>query len=300
MVLMQLSPENEIIVFRAHSRAPCAERALVLQARGIAGELSRDEQGWAVRVAAADAADAEQELLAFARENAGWPRRARPLVRLAPGVHGVLAYILVLLILAWCQAHDWLGFDWLQSGGARARDIRNGELWRVITALGLHLDLGHLLGNLFFGALFGLFLGQFVGSGVAWLGVLLAGGAGNFANAWLQPPWHSSAGASTAVFAALGMLSAYVWRRRGDFDARWPVRWAPIMAGVALLAYTGAGGERTDVGAHLTGFLCGLAAGAVFGSLAQGWFQRRWLQRAAGATALAIVIGAWLAALGAR
>lgn len=296
---MQLSPNNDVTVHRARSRTPCAERALVLQARGIAGELSRDEEGWVVRVAADDASAARRELAAFAEENAGWPRRARPLVRLAPGVHGVLAYVLILLFLAWCQAHDWLGYDWLDSGGARARAIRNGELWRVITALGLHLDLGHLLGNLFFGTLFGLFLGQFTGSGVAWLGVVLAGGAGNLANAWLQPPWHSSAGASTAVFAALGMLSAYVWRRRGDFDARWPVRWAPIMAGVALLAYTGAGGERTDVGAHLTGFVCGLAAGVVCGSIAQSWLQRRWLQQLTGAAALAVVAAAWFAALAA-
>lgn len=295
---MQLSPDNEVVIFRAPGRAPCAERALVLQARGIAGELSRDERGWVLRVAESDADAAREELSAFANENAGWPRRARPLVRLAPGVHGVLAYVLVLLLLAWCQAHDWLGYDWLQSGRAQARAIRNGELWRIVTALGLHLDLGHLLGNLFFGALFGLFLGQFVGSGVAWLGVLVAGGLGNLANAWLQPPWHSSAGASTAVFAALGMLSAYVWRRRGDFDARWPVRWAPIMAGIALLAYTGAGGERTDVGAHLTGFVCGLASGVLFGSVSQGWFRNRWLQLAAGGVALAIIAGAWLAALG--
>lgn len=274
------------------------ERALVLQALGIPGELTRDEEGWLLRVPEEQAARASREIAIFETENAGWPRRARPLVRLAPGVHGVVVYVLVLLAVAWCQSHEFLGQDWLQQGRAHARSILDAELWRTVTALTLHLDIGHLIGNLVFGALFGLFIGQFVGSGVAWLGILIAGAAGNLVNALLQPPWHSSAGASTAVFAALGMLSAYVWRRRGDFDERWPVRWAPIMAGIALLAYTGAGGERTDVGAHITGFVCGLAAGLLFGSMAQSVFRARALQLfAAGLTAV-VLIGSWMLALG--
>jgi len=273
------------------------ERALVLQALGIAGELRHEVSDWMLLVPEESAARARHELATFERENAGWPRRARPLVRLAPGLHGVVIYALVLLTIAWCQSHDFLGYDWLQNGRAQARAILDGEPWRVITALSLHLDIAHLLGNLVFGALFGLFVGQFVGSGVAWLGILLAGAAGNLMNAWLQPPWHSSAGASTAVFAALGMLSAYVWRRRGDFDERWPVRWAPIMAGIALLAYTGAGGERTDVGAHITGFVCGLGAGLLCGSMAQSVFANRALQWSAGGLCGALLAGAWVLAL---
>lgn len=294
---MQTEPENSAIVFRSADRKSSAERALVLQARAIPGELTRDEAGWLLRVPEAYAGRAARELAAFTRENTGWPRPPRPLVRLAPGVHGVVAYVALLLLIAWCQSHGFLGFDWLQSGRTHARSIMNGELWRSVTALTLHLDMGHLFGNLFFGALFGLFIGQFVGSGVAWLGILLAGAAGNLVNAWLQQPWHSSAGASTAVFAALGMLSAYVWRRRGDFDERWPVRWAPILAGIALLAYTGAGGERTDVGAHLTGFICGLGAGVLFGSLSPRVFQNKFLQVGAGLLALSLVSGAWMLAL---
>ncbi len=294
---MLLTGDEVVIVYRSVHRKDCAERALVLQALDIPGELTRDEGGWLLRVAAENAQRAAAELEAFTAENRDWPRRATPLARLAPGVHGVVAYVMILLGVAWCQSYGVLDSDWLQLGGARARAILNGELWRAVTALTLHLDLGHLIGNLFFGALFGVFIGQYVGSGVAWLGILLAGTAGNLANAWLQQPWHSSAGASTAVFAALGMLSAYVWRRRADFDERWPYRWAPIMAGVALLAYTGAGGERTDVGAHLTGFACGLAAGAWFGSVGLAHFRSRRLQSLCGVSALLMVAGAWALAL---
>lgn len=295
--MLPVNDSNEI-VFRSPSRSACTERALVLQALGIAGELRYDEMGWMLLVPGELAVRARQEIAAFESENTGWPRRARPLITLAPGRHGVATYVLVLLTIAWFQSHEFLGYDWLQSGRVQARAVLDGEVWRTVTALTLHLDIGHLIGNLVFGALFGLFVGQFVGSGVAWLGILLAGAAGNFVNAWLQPPWHSSAGASTAVFAALGMLSAYVWRRRGDFDERWPVRWAPILAGVALLAYTGAGGERTDIGAHITGFVCGLGAGLLFGSMAQSVFANRALQWIAGCTGGAMLALAWLLALG--
>lgn len=294
---MTTDQEAPAVVFRSANRADCAERALVLQALDIPGELSAEDGGWRLRVSEADLPRALAELEAFAAENRDWPRKATPLARLAPGVQGVVAYVVVLLSVAWCQSYGVFDSDWLSLGGARARAITNGEWWRAVTALTLHLDLGHLVGNLFFGALFGVFIGQYVGSGVAWLGILLAGTAGNLVNSWLQQPWHSSAGASTAVFAALGMLSAYVWKRRADFDERWPYRWAPIMAGVALLAYTGAGGERTDVGAHLTGFLCGLAAGALFGSIDQSRFRHRGLQLMSGLAAAALLVTAWTLAL---
>ena len=293
-------PKQCVIIYSSVDRKDCAERALVLQALDIPGALTRDEGGWRLSVDEQDAPRALAELSAFAEENRDWPHTARPLARLAPGVHGVVAYVLILLGIAWCQSYSVFDGDWLRLGGAQARAITNGELWRTVTALTLHLDLGHLVGNLFFGALFGLFIGQYVGSGVAWLGILLAGAAGNLVNSWLQQPWHTSAGASTAVFAALGMLSAYVWRRRADFDERWPYRWAPIMAGIALLAYTGAGGERTDVGAHLTGFLCGLSAGALFGSVDQSYFRNRALQGSSAFLAAALVMLAWTFALGGR
>ena len=43
---------------------------------------------------------------------------------------------------------------------------------------------------------------------------LAAAAAANLLNAFVQPASHLSVGASTAVFATLGLLSAYAWRRR--------------------------------------------------------------------------------------
>ena len=49
------------------------------------------------------------------------------------------------------------GRDWFAAGEAQAGLILDGEWERVVTALSLHADLGHLLSNLIAGSLFGLF-----------------------------------------------------------------------------------------------------------------------------------------------
>jgi membrane associated rhomboid family serine protease len=144
--------------------------------------------------------------------------------------------------------------------------VRGGEYWRVVTALTLHLDVGHLIANLGFGVVFGLLAGQILGPGVAWATVLAAAAAANLLNAFVQPDTHLSVGASTAVFATLGLLAGYEWRRRSAAPERRAWRWAPIVAGLFLLAFTGTGGENTDVLAHVTGFVAGAVAGAAHAS----------------------------------
>jgi membrane associated rhomboid family serine protease len=125
--------------------------------------------------------------------------------------------------------------------------------------------------------------------------VLVAASAANLLNALLAPAGHSSIGASTAVFATLGMLAAYSWWRRRDAGDRWAYRWAPLMAGVILLGFTGAGGERTDVLAHLTGFTMGALAGVAHAALPLP--RGRVAQFVAGFVALLLLAGAWAWAL---
>ncbi len=43
--------------------------------------------------------------------------------------------------------------------------------------------------------------------------------------------------------------------------------WLPLGAGLALLSMLGSGGERTDLMAHLFGFMTGLILGAFYGVL---------------------------------
>ena len=73
-------------------------------------------------------------------------------------------------------------------------------------------------------------------------------------------------------------------------------RWAPIIGAAALLGYTGAGGERTDVLAHVTGFTSGAALGAAYAMLGERVQCRGPVQVILGAAALSLVALCWVIA----
>ena len=289
-------PPDLVEIFRSLWRNACEERGFVLHAVGIESQVMWLGRSWALLVPVDRHADALQQLLQYDREN---PPRRRP--GLPEPVHrgawlGSLAYAAVILCVGYLAGGFALGADWLDLGAMTAGPTRSGEPWRAVTALTLHLDVGHLLANLGFGTVFGLLAGQLLGAGVAWFTVLVAASAANLLNAFLLPAEHSSVGASTAVFATLGLLAAYAWWRRRDAGDRWAYRWAPLVAGVILLGFTGAGGERTDVFAHLSGFAMGVLAGVAHAALPVP--RGRVAQLVAGAAALLLLVGAWARALG--
>ena len=288
-------PEAAVVFDSVDARA-ASDRALVLLSLDIPCEVLRVEGRSALVVPAEFAERAKFEIWQYDQENR--QRRPRPratVARYHNGLPGVFGYVLVLCLAGWLAGRSAFGLDWLAAGRVDGELIRAGEWWRTLTALTLHGSVGHLLGNLGFGVLFGGLAGRLVGSGVAWLGIVLAGGAGNVLNTLLLESAHRSIGASTAVFAALGLLAGFVWRARLMAQDRWPYRLGPIVGGIALLAYTGTGDAETDIGAHLSGFLCGFAAGMLLTFLTRYLGGAR-LQAACGAAALALVLAAWTAA----
>jgi rhomboid protease GluP len=140
-------------------------------------------------------------------------------------------------------------------------------------------------------------LAQLLGAGLAWLVILLGGVMGNALNTLLHPTAYTAIGASTAVFAALGLLAALTWSHRAPLWRYGLRRWLPLAAGVMLLAYLGVGGERTDIGGHFAGFAAGAASGIGLAYAGQRVPQGTSAQRAFGATALALFALAWLLAL---
>jgi membrane associated rhomboid family serine protease len=186
--------------------------------------------------------------------------------------------------------------SWFERGAADAHNIRNGELWRAVTALSLHADVAHALSNAVAVALFLGLLSSLVGAGVGGALILLAGALGNLANAFLHAPPHVAVGASTSVFAAIGMLGGLgvVTRRRGTVGRRGA--WLPVGAALALLGMLGTGGARVDVWAHLLGLL----VGGVLGVLAARVTPRPagvGIQWACGAAAAAVLFYCWTLAL---
>lgn len=210
---------------------------------------------------------------------------------------GAMLYVAVLLAVAFAVGRSLLGIDWLDAGAVDASPGRRGEWWRAVTSLTLHLGPEHLLGNLLFGAAVGVLVGRQLGGGIGWLGILVAGALANLVEVAIAPASYSAVGASTAVFAALGILSGRAWRARAGTPRRWLQRTAPLAAGVGLLALLGSGKHHVDVLGHALGFLVGVAFGApsALAGLARRAGPRA--QIGAGALALALVAIAWVLAI---
>jgi membrane associated rhomboid family serine protease len=264
---MGLQQRPTEVIHRSHTRRECVALALVLEAADIRYEISEGAGDFTLVVAAPDAVRARAELDAYARENRDGSAPVVTTPHRGSGWGGALGYAAVLTLVGVLQHQNTFGFDWLAAGRTHAGLIRQGEWWRAVTALSLHVDLPHLAANMAIGGLIGLFAGQLLGSGLAWASILFAGTMGNLFNAWTRQPNHTSVGASTAVFAALGIVAAHAWKRRRRTDESRLARWAPLVAGVVLLGYLGTGGARTDVAAHVAGFLSGVGLGVFYGML---------------------------------
>jgi membrane associated rhomboid family serine protease len=271
--------------------------SLVLHAIGIPNELLVTADGGQLWVKPEDQARAAREIDRYLRENRSEPAAPVSWPKYLHAVWGVTVYASILIAVTVAALYRIGERNWVNRGVLEIGLIERGEWWRAFTALTLHADLGHLLANLAFGVLFAYPASQFVGVGVAWLTIVLAAGAANALDMALHPPTHSVLGASTAVFAALGLSSAFSWRRRASRALTWMQRAAPLVAGVALLAFTGVGGERTDILAHALGFLAGVGSGFALAEARLPPPGRDRVQWLAAAIALSVLGLAWAAAL---
>jgi len=270
------------------------EFRLVLDAAGISAEAGYRDGWWWLVVDRDDLAVSAAELNAYRHENPVQPsRRAKRVPIFAGAAGGVFVYAGVLILVAALTAQWAFGLEWLPAGRMQSGRVMAGEWWRVVTALTLHLDAGHITANLVFGVVFGFLAGQALGGGVAWLAIVIAGALGNLMNALVQAPTHSSIGASTAVFATLGIIVSHALRYWGAVREKPLRRWSPLIGGILLLAYTGTGGERTDVVAHLTGFLAGLIIGWAGCRLPRVWLASGIVQKWAGLAAILLIATAW-------
>ena len=288
--------EDLRVVYESTNRQSCSDRALVLASVQIPYQLVDDGMSCVLVVPAEHSPRAVEELRLYDDENP--PARPKPRKRIVyqDALPGVIGYVFVVCAVAWLAGYSFFGSNWFVAGRVDGTLIRDGEWWRTITALTLHSGVRHLLGNLVFGVFFGIFAGRLLGSGVAWLAVVVAAALGNTANTLLLDSTHRSIGASTAVFATLGILAGYVWRGQLMAQDRWSTRMGPIIGGLALLMFTGTGDENTDIGAHLLGFVCGFATGMLLTVIGKMPAPPQ-TQKAAGGIALGLIAISWLIAL---
>jgi membrane associated rhomboid family serine protease len=238
------------------------EHGLVVLAMGQSYCLVPSDAGYRLLVEPPALEAVREQLAYYERESVGWP--PRPVMEDLPvrrlGLFASLMWALTVLAV-FCGQNEWSGL--LEDAGALDTQavFDHGEWWRPGTALFLHADLGHLVSNLLSGVFVFAAVGSTIGRRRGWLLLAIAAVAGNLAIAGLNYPGpYRSIGASTAVFAGLGLLTGRaieVLRR----THRWRALFVALAAGVTLLGLYGAGGTHTDVGAHATGFAAGLVLG---------------------------------------
>jgi membrane associated rhomboid family serine protease len=304
-------PEDDWYAIRSERIVPgmpqelCLQRgrlwSLVLDSRGVPCCLEQRTGAVELLVPSESLERAYEELCSFEKHNSGWPS---PLPPSRPLIENTLATLSILILLASFHNVTRLdisglyGFpvDWIHIGSAQAGRTLDGEWWRLVTSLTLHGDVVHLISNLAIGGVFVFLLCRELGSGLAWTLLLAAGVVGNLCNALLQSRWHDSVGASTAVFGAVGILSALsLVRYRHHLQRRWPL---PVAAALALLSILGTEGKHTDLGAHLFGFLAGIILGLLTEFLIDSYGPPgRCLNSLLAVLASLVVVTAWIMAL---
>ncbi len=295
---MENHAEGHEMVFESFHRNACMESRLVLESAGLASHVLQVDGSWHLLVNSDDASAARSELEAYRLEAKGDLGPVRVKVATFGGARlGASFYAAIVLSVYVLNEVSAYGWQWSTLGNMQAGNVMAGQWWRSVTALTLHADTAHLGSNLLFGIAFGYLVGRILGGGVAWLIILVAGALGNAMNAALRSPEHTSIGASTAVFAALGVMVAHALRPRSPVLESPMRRWSPLVAGVLLLALIGVGGERTDVLAHLTGFIAGTMIGWIGCRIPDRWLGSAKLQALAGGAALLILFVSWNVAL---
>lgn len=286
--------QPRVVLRTTRRRAQADEWALVLAAEGVDALVAGSPRGFEVAVPESESERAERALVHFTRENVRLRPPPAPVAIDPRADRHALAVAFALILVFAVTGPE--GGAFAERGGASAQAIRDGAIWRAVTALLLHADMAHVLGNAVAGALFLSAVFRTFGLGLGGALVLASGALGNAINALLRTPDHASIGASTAVFGALGIVAGHALVRRGA-AARGRPLWLPLGAALALLAFLGTAGERVDLWAHAFGLASGIALGSAASCVPLRWIEARALQSAAGAATCVALAGAWWLAL---
>ena len=240
--------------------------SLVVLAMGETCWLIPADDGHHLRVEPAALSAIQRQLACFDRESMNWP----PVLSVDPAPvakhssFSPLFWVFAVFLVFWAQETRP---EITHTGLLDAHQVfDHGEWWRIATALWLHADIGHLLSNAGSGFLVFSALVATFGLSRAWTLLAVSSLAGNFAAvAFHYGQDYRSLGASTAIFAGLGLLTGRAVRvmSRSGHPHRWRAILVPLCAGLAVLGLFGAGGVNIDVLAHATGFVSGLTLGFI-------------------------------------
>jgi len=253
-------PDN--LIFKPSDSSLLNTYSLVLSSANIPHTINSNlDNTLELLIAPAHREHALYEITSYLQENRNWPPPAPATSSFNPPFKAMSFIVVGFLVFIYSISGSWQPESiWFKKGaGDSTAILQGGEYYRLITPLMLHADLVHLMGNCFLGGFLLHFYFKIIGNGLGLFSMLTTAALANFINVLAHGPGHHFVGFSTAVFSVIGVLCTS--------DHHKPIStinfhfFMPIMAGLALLALLGSGGERTDLGAHFFGLVTGMITG---------------------------------------
>lgn len=176
-----------------------------------------------------------------------------------PQTSPLWTYILLAINVVAFLASLLIGHEFVLGVGAKLNSaIVNGEIWRLLTAMFLHVDLLHIAFNGYALFIFGPQVERTYGRTRFLILYLLSGLAGSALSFLMHPA--PSVGASGAIFGLIGVLGAYLYRYRD----RLTTGRSRLMNLIGVILYNLLYGfliPFVDNWGHIGGLLAGLVLG---------------------------------------
>ncbi|MCP4748846.1 MAG: rhomboid family intramembrane serine protease [Desulfobacteraceae bacterium] len=279
-------------LFAGLSETQARTYELVLKAMAIPHHVYRKRSGRVIEVSSGQRRAAVKAIRLYRIEN---PESitAQPENRLSIAKTYSAIYFVAALVTIHAAVYD--GYErkvFFDTYSADAASILKGQVYRCVSALLFHIDWAHLLGNTAGLLIFGTAVASLCGWGIGWLMIVSAAAMANLITALWYGSNHSAVGASTALFAAVGICSVISLSLRINRKEDYKRAMLPLMGGMAFLAYMGSS-PNSDLAGHLFGFISGLAAGAVYALFFKHPARWPW-QSAAMLATFILIAGSWI------
>ncbi|MCH7323637.1 rhomboid family intramembrane serine protease [Solibacillus sp. MA9] len=178
-------------------------------------------------------------------------------ITLYPVVSSIIAINFIVFLLTLVPG---FGERLLYTGMSVNGLIAQGEWWRIITSMFLHVGFTHVLFNMFSLFLFGPELEKIAGKMRFLTIYFLAGIFGNAATFLTQEPTYASVGASGALYGIFGAFAALVYYTRHLFPQLKQIILPLIVISVIMTFLM----PNINIAAHLGGLIAGFILGIVY------------------------------------
>lgn len=138
------------------------------------------------------------------------------------------------------------------------RVLLDGEYYRFFTCMFMHGGIDHIVSNMIFLAALGEMLERAIGHVRFAVLYLLSGVGGSLfsiGNVVLSGSYHTSIGASGAVFGLIGAMAIFVVIHNGHYEG---ISIKRMLFAIVYMVYDGTRSENVDNAAHIGGLLFGV------------------------------------------